>query len=161
MSGMYELLMKTFLYVIWPYFIHWKNRFFDSGSLKKNSIGMWRSSGLRKSLKKLKFENPLTSSLNIVFSKKVLEKHLVYPFLSLDRLQNRFQNDFSIFSKKPYKNPYYLVVRIFQTPPRCPRKVSKIVSGGENESKPSLESFKVTKVDHVSSFDHNFWMKTR
>ena len=158
MSGMYELLMKTFLYVIWPYFIHWKNRFFDSGSLKKNSIGRWRSGGLRKSLKKLKFENPLTSSPNIIFSKKVLEKHLVYPFLTLDRLQNRFFNDFWIFSKKCCKNPYYFVSRIFSTPLRT---VQKIVSGSENESKPSLESFQVTKVDHISLFNHNFWMKTR
>ena len=65
---------------------------------------------------------------------------------------------FSIFFQKSCKNPYYLVSRIFSTPSG---KVSKIVSGSEKESKPSLESFRVTKVDHFSLFNHNFWMKTR
>ena len=70
-------------------------------------------------------------------------------------------NDFSIFFKKVAKiliNSYYEVSRIFSIPLR---KVSKIVSGRENESKPSLESFRVTKVDHFSLFNHNFWIKTR
>ena len=72
-------------------------------------------------------------------------------------LESIFQRFFDFFQKS-YKNPYYLVSRIFSTPLR---KVSKIVSGHENESKPSLESFKVAKVDPVSSFDHNFGMKIR
>ena len=72
-------------------------------------------------------------------------------------LESIFQRFFNFF-QKTCKNQYYLVSRIFSTPPR---KVSKIVSGSENESKPSLESFQVTKVDHISLFDHNFWMKTR
>ena len=72
-------------------------------------------------------------------------------------LESIFQR-FLDFFQKSYKNPYYLVSRIFSTPPR---KVSKIISEHENESKPSLESFRVTKVDHFSVFDHNFWMKTR
>ena len=52
-------------------------------------------------------------------------------------LESIFQRFSDVF-KNSYKNPYYLVSRIFSTPPR---KVSKIVSGSENESKPSLESF--------------------
>ena len=72
-------------------------------------------------------------------------------------LESIFQRFFDFFQKS-CKNSYYLVSRIFSTPPG---KVSKIVSGSENESKPSLESFQVTKVDHISLFNHNFWMKTR
>ena len=72
-------------------------------------------------------------------------------------LESIFQRFFDFFQKS-CKNPYYLVSRIFSTPPG---KVSKIVSGIEKESKPSLESFRVTKVDPFSLFDHTFWMKTR
>ena len=72
-------------------------------------------------------------------------------------LESIFQRFFDFFQKS-YKNPDYLVSRIFSTPPG---KVSKIVSGSKKESKPSLESFRVTKVDHFSLFNHNFWMKIR
>ena len=72
-------------------------------------------------------------------------------------LESIFQRFFDFFQKS-CKNPYCVVSRIFSTPPR---KVSKIVSGHENESKPSLKSFRVTKVDHFSLFNHNFWMKIR
>ena len=66
-------------------------------------------------------------------------------------LDSIFQRFLDFFFQKSCKNPYYLVSRIFSTPPG---KVPKIVSGSEKESKPSLESFRVTKVDHFSLFDH-------
>ena len=93
----------------------------------------------------------------IIFEEKIVAKHLFYSFWILVRRKNWSNRIFRVFSKNLW-NFGFSVVRISLTSKFF---LSKIISGSENGSKPSLESFNVANVGHFSLFHRKIWIKTR